>query len=241
MLITGGTGDLGLEFCEYAARDGARRITLVNRSGETRTTAERLRPIMASGTTDIRVVACDVADTADVERLADDIGDARVDLVIHAVMDGASAADMELAELTEQKLDSALRGKAVGISYVLDAVVLAEDHRILLCSSTASLLGGRGKIVYAAANRMLDAYAHRLRAEGRDCVSVQWGQWSVYRGQDSSDIANLAGIGYLPLRSADAIALGLSGLPGNAAVAAFDWDRARAVLGRWATARRCRN
>ena len=100
-----------------------------------------------------------------------------------------------------------------------------------MCSSTASVLGGRGKIVYAAANRMLDAHARQLRAEGRDCVSVQWGQWAVYQGQDSSDIANLAGVGYLPMRSTDAITLGLSGLPGNVAVAAFDWDRARAVFG----------
>ena len=88
MLITGGTGDIGLEFCEYAARDGARRITLVNRSGETRATAERLRPIRASGTTDIRVIACDIADANDVQRLADDIRDARVDLVVHAALDG---------------------------------------------------------------------------------------------------------------------------------------------------------
>ncbi len=231
VLITGGTGNVGLEFCEYAARDGARRITLVSRSGETREIAERLRPIIASGTTDIRVIACDIADAADVQRLADDIREDRIDLLIHAVLDGASAADIELAELTEAKLDSALRGKVVGISHVLDAVALADECRVLMCSSTASVLGGRGKIAYAAANRMLDVHARHLRAEGRDCVSIQWGQWAVYQGQGSSDIANLAGIGYLPMRSADAIALGLSGLPGNAAVAAFDWDRARAVFG----------
>ncbi len=231
VLITGGTGDIGLEFCEYAARDGARRITLVNRSGETRATAERLRTIRASGTTDIRVIACDIADANEVLRLADDIRDARVDLVVHAALDGASAADMELTDLTDEKLNSALRGKVVGISHVLEALALADDCRVLMCSSTASVLGGRGKIVYAAANRMLDAHAHHLRAEGRDCVSVQWGQWAVYKGQDSSDIANLAAVGYLPMRSADAIALGLSGLPANAAVAAFDWARARAVLG----------
>jgi mycobactin polyketide synthetase MbtD len=231
VLITGGTGNVGLEFCEYAARDGARRITLVNRSGETRDTTERLRPIIASGTTDIRVIGCDIGDAADVERLADDIRDDRVDIVVHAVLDGASAADVDLADVTEAKLDSALRGKVVGISHVLDTVALADDCRVLMCSSTASVLGGRGKIVYSAANRMLDAHARHLRADGRDCVSVQWGQWAVYQGQDSGDIANLAAIGYLPMRSEDAIALGLSGLPENAAVTAFDWDRARAVFG----------
>lgn len=231
VLITGGTGNVGLEFCEYAARHGARRITLVNRSGETPATSQRLRPIAASDATDIQVIACDIADSADVERLAAHLGDDHVDLVIHAVLDGAGAADMTLSELTEAKLDRALRGKVVGISHVLDAVSIADGGRVLMCSSMASVLGGRGKIAYAAANRMLDAHAGRLRAEGRDCVSVQWGQWAVYQGQDSSDIANLAEVGYLPMRSVDAISLGLSRLPGTVAIAAFDWERARDVFG----------
>ena len=149
---------------------------------------------------------------------------------------------MELTDLTEEKLDSALRGKVVGISHVLDAVALADDCRVLMCSSTASVLGGRGKIVYAAANRMLDAHAHHLRAEGRDCVSVQWGQWAVYQGQDSSDIANLAAVGYLPMRSADAIALGLSGLPAQRRGRCVRLGpRPRGASERWAMARRCRS
>ncbi len=231
VLITGGTGAVGLEFCEHAARAGARLITLVSRSGETPSCAERLRSIRASGGANIQVLACDVADASAVKQLADDIGYVPVDLLVHAVLDGASAADIDLADLSGQMVQSALRGKAVGIANVLDAVTLADDCRVLLCSSTASVLGGRGKIVYAAANRLLDAYAQRLRSQGLDCVSVQWGQWAVYQGHGSGEIANLAAIGYLPLRSSNAIALGLSGLPGNAAVAAFDWDRARTVLG----------
>ncbi|AEV74835.1 methyltransferase family protein,acyltransferase family protein,phosphopantetheine-containing protein [Mycolicibacterium rhodesiae NBB3] len=227
VLITGGTGNVGMEFCEHAASGGARRITLVNRSGETADIARRLRAVKTRGAADIGVIACDIADPTAVRRLADDIGDDHVDLVIHAALDGGSAADMRLADLTEAKFDAALRGKVVGISHVLDTVTLAADARVLMCSSTAAVLGGRGKIMYAAANRMLDAHAAGLRTDGRDCVSVQWGQWAVYQGQDS---ANLAEVGYLPMRSQDAIALGLGGLPGNAAVAAFDWDRARAVL-----------
>ncbi len=230
VLITGGTGNVGLEFCEYAARDGARRITLVNRSGETPAATSRLRPLVATGATDIRVIACDISDVAEVQRLADEIRDFPVDLVVHAALDGRAAAAVVLDDLTEAKLDTALRGKVVGISRVLDAVTLADDCRVLMCSSTASVLGGRGKIAYAAANRMLDAYARQLRARGLDCVAVQWGQWAVYQGQDGSDIANLAGVGYLPMRSSDAIALGLSALPATAAVAAFDWERVREVF-----------
>ena len=230
VLITGGTGNVGLKFCQYAARDGARRITLVNRTGETPDIVERLRTVRRCGSTDVQVIACDLTDAAGVQRLADDVRHDPVDIVVHAVMDRASAGEVTLAELTEARLDSALGGKVVGVAHVLDAIALADDHRILMCSSTASVLGGRGKIAYAAANRMLDAHARHLRAAGRDCVSIQWGQWDVYEGSDSADIANLADIGYLPMHSADAIAFGLSGLPSVAAVTAFDWGRAREVL-----------
>ena len=45
-LIIGGTGNLGLEFCDHFAQRGARRITLVSRSGETGAgVADRLREI----------------------------------------------------------------------------------------------------------------------------------------------------------------------------------------------------
>jgi mycobactin polyketide synthetase MbtD len=213
VLITGGTGAVGTEFCEYAAREGA-RVTRVSRSGVT--------PPIAG----VRTVACDVADPADVHRLADELRHSPIDLVIHAVMGTSSAAEMALPDLGDAELDNALRGKVVGIEHVVNTVPLAHGCRLLLCSSTASILGGRGKVVYAAANRMLDAYAHHVRASGRECVSVQWGQWAVYRGNDIADIANLAGIGYVPMSSADAIPLGLSELPANAAVAGFDWERA---------------
>ena len=74
---------------------------------------------------------------------------------------------------------------------------------------------------------LLDAYAQQKRADGVDCVSVQWGQWAVYHGHESSDIENLARLGYLSMRSADAIPLGLGSHAGNVAIAAFDWDRAK--------------
>ena len=49
VLIIGGTGNLGLEFCDHFARRGARRITLVSRSGETATAVtDRLRQIRSA-------------------------------------------------------------------------------------------------------------------------------------------------------------------------------------------------
>ena len=91
-------------------------------------------------------------------------------------------------------------------------------------------IGGRGQVVYAAANRMLDAMAHRLRAEGLDCVSVQWGQWTVHFDLDADEHGAAGRDRCLPMPAADALELGMRPLGGNAIVVAFDLDRARSVL-----------
>jgi mycobactin polyketide synthetase MbtD len=104
-----------------------------------------------------------------------------------------------------------------------------NDCRVVLCSSAAATIGGRGQIVYAAANRMLDAMAQRLRAGGLDCVSVQWGPWTTL-DLDASGRAKLGATGVVPMSPADALAVGMRRLPGNAIVLAFDLARARPVL-----------
>jgi len=101
---------------------------------------------------------------------------------------------------------------------------------VLLCSSARATIGGRGQVVYAAANRMLDAMAHRLRAEGLDCVSVQWGQWTVHFDLDATNMAQLAAIGVVPMSPADALRVGMNRFQRNAIVMAFDFDRARPIL-----------
>ncbi|MGX1807193.1 nocobactin polyketide synthase NbtC [Nocardia sp. NPDC055321] len=228
IVITGGTGKLGLEFCDHFARSGARRITLVSRTGATPAVAERLAGVRGA---DVRVWACDIGDPAAVRALADEFRDAPPDLIIHAAADHAGVESADLAEITSAHVGGALRAKIAGLEHVLELLPLTDDGRVVLCSSLAATLGGRGTIVYAAANRMLDALAHRARAAGTECVSVQWGQWAVHRGAGAADVSTLAEVGYLPMDSADAIALGLGGLDANAIVAAFDWDRGRSVFG----------
>ncbi|WP_372456581.1 nocobactin polyketide synthase NbtC [Mycobacterium intracellulare] len=227
VLIIGGTGNLGLEFCEHFAHCGARQITLVSRSGETAAVADRLQRIRSATATPIHVIKCDVGDQAAVSRLATENQDLPADLLIHAAVEYSA---VEFLDITAEKVDQALRAKVVGISRILGAFPRTDNCRVVLCSSARATIGGRGQIVYAAANRMLDAMAHRLRAEGLDCVSVQWGQWTVHFDLDTASMAQLAAIGVVPMSPTDAIAVGMHRLPGNAIVAAFDFPRARSVL-----------
>ena len=226
-LIIGGTGNLGLEFCEHLARRGARRITLLSRSGETPAVADRLRRVRSATSTQIRVSQCDVGDQAAVSELAREHHDAPADLIIHAAVAYSGA---ELSDITAEKVDAALRAKVIGISRVLSTFPRTDHCRVVLCSSIAATVGGRGLIVYAAANRMLDAMAHRLRAEGLDCASLQWGQWTVTFDPDAAGTAQLAVTGLLPMSAGDALELGMRPLNGNAGIVAFELDRARSVL-----------
>lgn len=227
VLIIGGTGNLGLDFCEYLAHRGARRITLVSRSGETAAVANRLQQIRSATSARIEVAACDVGDPAAVVRLAKAAHDAPADLIVHAAV---QYSGMELADITAEKAQQALCAKVVGISTILETFPRTADCRILLCSSVAATVGGRGLIVYAASNRMLDAMAHRLRSKGLDCVSVQWGQWHLASAAADTGMAKLAFTGLLPMSASEALALGMGRLRGNAIVAAFDAERATSVL-----------
>ncbi len=227
VLIIGGTGNIGLEFCDYLAHRGARRITLVSRSGGDAAVADRLQRLRSATATQISVTTCDVGDQAAVSRLAAEHAGAPVDLIIHAAVDYSAA---ELEEITTEKVNRALRAKVVGIKLVLDAFPRAKNCRVLLCSSARATIGGRGQVLYSAANRMLDAMAHRLRAEGLHCVSVQWGRWTVHFDLDEASMAQLAALGIVAMTPGDAIALAMKPLEGNAIIAAFDFSRAHAML-----------
>jgi mycobactin polyketide synthetase MbtD len=228
VLIVGGTGNLGLEFCDHFARRGARRITLVSRSGETPGVADRLQRIRSASSTQIRVAQCDVSDEAAVSLLAQQHPDTPADLIIHAAVHYSGS---ELENITIEMVDQDLRPKVVGIWRVLATFPRTDNCHVVLCSSISATVGGRGMILYAAANRMLDAMAHRLRTEEVDCASVQWGHWNVHPDVDGYSLSKLGSTGVIAMRPADALAVGMTTpFRSNAIVASFDVDRARSVL-----------
>lgn len=228
VLITGGTGKLGQEFCEHYARLGTRHITLISRSGETAAVAGRLDAIRRSTGAVVRALSCDVTNASAVAELADELRESPADLIIHAAV---NYSDTPLADVTSEKFHQALRAKVGGITNVLDTLPRTDACRVLLCSSLAATIGGKGQLMYAAGNRMLDVLATRQRSTGLDCVSVQWGQWTVHLDLDDAGIAKLAAAGVHPMRPADALAIEMGRHTGNILVGAFDLTQAREVLG----------
>ncbi|WP_165613981.1 nocobactin polyketide synthase NbtC [Mycobacteroides chelonae] len=228
VVITGGTGKLGQEFCEHYARLGARQITLISRSGETDTVTGRLDAIRRSTGATVRALQCDVTDASAVATLAEGLREAPADLIIHAAVD---YSDLPFSEITVERFQQALHAKVAGIANVLNALPRTDFCRVVLCSSLVATIGGKGQLMYAAGNRMLDVLATRQRAAGLDCVSVQWGQWTTHLDLDDTGIAKLAAAGVHPMRPADALAVGMGLHTGNTLVGAFDLTQAREVLG----------
>ncbi|MER7454513.1 nocobactin polyketide synthase NbtC [Nocardia beijingensis] len=226
VLILGGTGHVGLACCAQFVRDGAGRVTLVNRSGETAALTERLRAVRAIGDTEITVLSCDISDPAAVAGLAARYADRPVSLLVHAAVDYVYSA---VGDADHETAVRAAAVKVVAFGAVSRALPMTPNATVLLCSSFAATLGGWGQALYAGANRMLDAMARRMRAEGRVCTSVQWGLWVLPAAADAAVEARIEGAGLLPMDAAGAVAAGLADPSANSIVLAADWARLRGV------------
>ncbi|MBF6327583.1 nocobactin polyketide synthase NbtC [Nocardia transvalensis] len=233
VVIIGGTGTLGVEFGEHYAGLGARRITLLSRSGETPAVAGRLRAIRAvAPSADIDVAACDVTDPAAVATLAETLRDRPASLIVHAAVNYVRA---ELADVTGDKMREMAGSKIYGTDNVLRMLPRTPDCRVVLCSSFAATLGGRGQLLYATVNRMLDVLARRLRAQGVDALSVQWGLWDLTGPLHAVGVGPVEAAGAVAMAPEDALTVGFgehADLPGagNRVVAAADWHDLHAML-----------
>jgi mycobactin polyketide synthetase MbtD len=223
VVITGGTGRVGLAIAAQLARRGARRITLVNRSGERADLRDALAQLRRAGAR-IDVVAADLTDPAAARALAAIGGDEPVTLVVHAAIEYVHAPAAVAAEAAAR----AAAAKVAGLENLLAALPLADSARILLCSSTAATFGGPGLALYAAVNRMLDALAERLRAGGLDCRSVQWCLWDTSAApRDAQYDAIAAGSGnggFIAMDPAAAVAASFTATSQNALVFSARWD-----------------
>ncbi|WP_051181528.1 nocobactin polyketide synthase NbtC [Nocardia vinacea] len=232
VVIVGGTGTLGLKFAEYFAGRGARRITLLSRSGETDSVAGRLRVVRQIGAAEVAVVACDVSDEPSVRELATELAGTPATMLVHAAVNYVRA---ELADVTAEKLFEMAASKIIGTDHLLRLLPLAAGARIVICSSAAATFGGRGQILYATVNRMLDVLAMRLRAAGTNAVAMQWGIWDLEGPLHAVGVDRIAAAGGQSMDPLDALAVGFTehaeiGRPGNRIVMAGDWSQLNDII-----------
>ncbi|ALG09888.1 acyl transferase domain-containing protein [Kibdelosporangium phytohabitans] len=225
VLVTGGTGALGVHVSRWLARRGARHLVLTSRSGPAAPGADDLVTELAERGTRVTVVACDIADR---ESLAALLDEHPVDAVVHAA---GVLAERETAELTPAELATVLSAKATGASLLHELTADRPLSAFVLFSSGSGIWGAARQAAYGAANAYLDALAEYRRGLGLPATSVAWGAWA---GKGMAAEQDWEAIGMTPMRAPAALAqLGWALRTGQSSLVVADIDRDRfgAVLG----------
>ncbi|MGN9796451.1 type I polyketide synthase, partial [Streptomyces sp. OZ13] len=215
VLITGGMGELGQALARHLVHEhGARRLVLTSRRGaDAPGTEELVGELTAAGADHVEVVACDVADRAQVRTLLTGVDTAHPwTAVFHlaAVLD-----DGLLTDQTPDRLARVLAPKTEGALHLHDLTrELGLDlAAFVLYSGAAGVLGTAGQSNYAAANTALDALAALRRSQGLAATSLSWGLWqqagnggmTAHLGQ--AELARMRRQGIAPLPVAQGLRL----------------------------------
>lgn len=231
-LITGGLGGLGLLVAQHFIEQGATHLILTGRRGAVgkETAVAELEQMGA----EVRVVAADIAQEADVERLLAATAEMPpLRGIVHAagVLD-----DGTLLKQTADRFRHVMAPKMAGAWYLHSLTQDTELDFFVCFSSIASLFGSPGQGNYAAGNAFMDALAHQRRSQGLPGLSINWGPWSevgmavnvlshlATRGLDAiSPQAGLDGLEKL-LQPAEVAQIGVSAVNWGKFLTAFEQE-----------------
>ncbi|MFB7688072.1 type I polyketide synthase [Streptomyces sp. NPDC056140] len=215
VLITGGTGTLGALTARHLITEhGIKHLQLISRRGPASPGAAELHAELTALGATVTVTATDAGDAGQVAALLATVDPAHpLTAVIHTagVLDDATVTAQ-----TARHLDTVLTPKTDAAEVLHAATKDLGLAAFVLFSSAAGTLGNPGQANYAAANAALDAYAHKLRAEGTPAVSLAWGLWGDASGMtghlDSGDQTRMSRQGASALTAEEGMALLDAGL-----------------------------
>ncbi|GLZ53132.1 type I polyketide synthase [Actinomycetospora sp. NBRC 106378] len=210
VLVTGGTGGLGAVLARHLVGTGrVRRLLLAGRRGPDAPGAAALRDELVAAGAHVDLVACDVADRAQVDALVGGVDPAHP---LTAVVHTAGVLDDALVDaLTPAHLARVRAPKSDAAWHLHEATRGCDLAAFVLYSSLAGTLGNAGQGNYAAANVELDALATHRVAAGLPATSLAWGPWEPAGGMtgrlEGDEVDRMARTGVPPLPVADGLAL----------------------------------
>ena len=210
-VLAGGQGRLGFRFAQFLVQRGARHVLLVGRSPAA---PGRLAQLNRNGVT-ARYLALDLSKSGAGEVLA-------------AAFDRGLGGIIHAAGLADGPVDQVIAAKLAVADTLADAARNHVPGFLLLFSSAAGVWGTRGHVAYAAANRALDRWAERARAQGLPATAVAFGRFEEQGLLPNGEVAALEAAGLQAMDPDTAFIAALQavadGVP-HRIVAAVNWPR----------------
>ncbi|MGH3597053.1 MAG: mycobactin polyketide synthase MbtD [Mycobacterium sp.] len=222
VLITGGSGGIGLRYARHCVEQGARRVILLSRKGLDQARLDKL--VKGYQAAEVHAPACDITDPEALSAVAADYGGDGASLLIHAA---GAARFAPHDQLSDADWADVLGAKVTGLAHIAGIWPLRHDVRVLLCSSVSGVWGGHGHAAYAASNRFLYIFGDQLRAKGLDCTTVRWGLWPDTGIADADEISRIERSGLVAMNPDAAISASLRHHDSDPLILAADLDRLR--------------
>ncbi len=219
VVITGGSGAIGLQYARYCLKRGARTVTLLSRNGVDPTA---LRELADRYGAEVRAPRCDITDRGALAAVAANYAGSGASLLIHTA---GIAQARSRSDLTGSDVAAVCAAKVNGLAVLADVWPLRPDCRILACSSVFGVWGGYTHAAYAASNRMLDVLAAQLRATGRDCTAIRWGLWQGAGVVVGDEITRTERSGLVAMEPEQAIEASLYRYKGDPLIFDADFER----------------
>ncbi|WP_150130595.1 type I polyketide synthase, partial [Streptomyces sp. 150FB] len=222
VLVTGGTGALGVEVARWLVARGAEHVVLASRGGVLDESV-----VLEFGDR-VSAVSCDVSDRAAVAALVEGVGLRHGPLrgVVHA----AGVLDDGVVDgLTPDRLAGVWGPKVEGARHLDEATRALDLDAFVVFSSMAGVLGSPGQANYAAANAALDGVVSARRTAGLPAVSVAWGPWAGAGMAAGDGVASRHIRGGVPAMdpsvAVEALGSVAAGEAATVLVADIDWGR----------------
>jgi mycobactin polyketide synthetase MbtD len=221
VVITGGSGAIGLRYARHCVEHGARKVILLSRNGVEPAVLDRLTE---GHDAEVHAPACDITDRVTLSAVAAEYADAGASLLIHTA---GIALNRRHAELSGADVAAVCAAKVAGLALMVDVWPLRSGCRILTCSSVFGVWGGHGHAAYAASNRLLDVLAAQLRANGLDCTAIRWGLWQDAGVVEADEITRTQRSGLVAMQPEAALDASLGRYEQDPLIFTADFDRLR--------------
>lgn len=170
-LITGGTGNVGMNYAQVLVNKGAKNLLLMCRKEPSDSVYQKIKVFEEQGV-NVEFIYADVCNGESVKNALQ--GFDNICGVIHAA---GVLKDKMLLDETWEEFEFVLNPKVYGSVNIYNALNKDNLDFFIMLSSITSVIGNMGQSNYAAANYFMNSFAEDMKAQSVNGFTCCWGPW----------------------------------------------------------------